>query len=587
MPHLISLIASKLEFMKYRWVQTPLPSEKALEDLRQELKINPILVQLLVQRGITTYDEAKDFFRPSLKKLHDPFLMLDMDKAVTRINKAIKREEKILIYGDYDVDGTTAVSLLSSFLKDHYPNFKTYVPDRYSEGYGVSKQGVDFARNENISLIIALDCGVKAVDKVDYALSLGIDFIICDHHLPGDQLPRAVALLDPKREGCAYPFKELSGCGIGFKLVQALCSDWGLSYKEWLPLLDLLAVSIGSDIVPITGENRILAYHGLVKINTNPRPGFALLKELAGKKDQKLSIMDVVFMIGPRINAAGRISHGKLAVDLLTGTDLTKIEADSLTINEQNTERKELDRSITASALDMIEGLKEQERSTTVLYDQKWHKGVIGIVASRLIETYYRPTVVFTESNGKLAGSARSVKGFDIYKALERCDHILEQFGGHKYAAGMTLVPENFEHFKLTFEKVVDELILPEQRIPVIEVDAELNLMDIQNGFYKILKQFAPFGPENMNPVFQTNGLVDTGYSSVVGSDGSHLRVVLRDPDADVSISGIGFGMADKIELILSGKPVSVVYHLDENEYKGRKNLQLRLKDLRLSEEVR
>ncbi len=572
--------------MEYQWRPNQKPDPVKIDHLQKELGINTHLCQLLVQRGIEHFDEARDFFRPSLQKLHDPFKMRDMDQAVSRINTAIQAEEKILIYGDYDVDGTTAVALVSSFLKDHYPHLETYIPDRYSEGYGVSIQGIDYAHQKGITLIIALDCGVKAIEQVKYAHSLGIEFIICDHHLPGDELPKAVALLDPKRPGCPYPYKELSGCGIGFKLVQALCQNWKLNDEQWLPFLDLLAVSIGSDIVPITGENRILAYHGLKKINKSPRPGFARLKELAGKKEKELSIMDVVFMIGPRINAAGRISHGKLAVNLLTGTNTEQIELDSATINEQNSERKELDRSVTAAALDMIEEMQEQDRFTTVVYHKSWHKGVIGIVASRLMETYYRPTVVFTESNGRLSGSARSVHGFDIYEALEHCDHLLEQFGGHKYAAGMTLTPEKFGAFKDTFEKVVRESILPEHRKPFIPVDLKLSLDQVSRGFYRILQQFAPFGPGNMNPVFQTDYLQDTGHSRVVGSDGLHLKVVLQEPASGLSIDGIGFGLAGKMSLLMTGKPLSVVYHLDENEFNGQKNLQLRVKDIKLTEEV-
>ena len=570
--------------MEYQWKSLEKPHPETVQKLQKELGINPILCQLLAQREIYDFQTAKDFFRPSLKQLYDPFLMQDMDKAVARIDLAKQKGEKLLIYGDYDVDGTTAVSLLSSFLRKHHPELDIYIPDRYAEGYGVSFQGIDYAKEQGMTLIIALDCGIKAVDKVEYASSLGIDFIICDHHLPGDMLPQAVAILDPKRRECNYPYKELSGCGIGFKLVQALCQKWHLPKEEWLPLLDLLAVSIGADIVPITGENRILAYHGLRMINSRPRPGFALLKELAGKKDKDLSITDVVFMIGPRINAAGRISHGKLAVDLLTGTELDRIEEDSLTINDQNTERRELDRSITASALSLIEELQEQERSATVVFNRDWHKGVIGIVASRLIETYYRPTIVFTESNGKLTGSARSVPGFDLYQALERCGDMLEQFGGHKYAAGMTLQPENFDRFKIAFEEVVTELILPDQKIPTLLIDATVRFSDIQAKFYNILKQFAPFGPGNLSPVFKTDGLMDTGHSRIVGNDKNHLRLVLQEPSSGICISGIAFGMANKMDLVLSGRPLSVLYHLEENEFNGKKGLQLMVKDLKISE---
>lgn len=572
--------------MNYRWRNADKPSTDQFQKLQSALGINETLCKLLVQRDIFSFDEAKSFFRPSLDDLHDPFLMKDMEKAVARILQAIENEENVMVYGDYDVDGTTAVSLLSSFLKKHHSKIETYIPDRYKEGYGVSTAGIDYAKENNITLIIALDCGIKAIDKVDYALSLGIDFIICDHHRPGSTLPSAIAVLDPKREDCNYPYDELSGCGVGFKLVQALCKTWTLADSEWLELLDLLAVSIGSDIVPITGENRILTYWGLQKINTNPRLGFELLIDLAGKKGKILTITDVVFLIGPRINAAGRISHGKLAVDLLTGSDPKKIKELSISINEHNSERKELDKSITESAIAMIKDLKEEERKSTVLVDPEWHKGVIGIVASRLIENYYRPTVVFTESNGILAGSARSVIGFDVYNALEQCSDILEQFGGHMYAAGMTLEKDRFEAFKNRFEEVVSASIKPEQLEPEIQIDETLCLSDANMKFNKILKQFAPFGPLNMAPIFRTDDLIDTGYSKAVGADQSHLRIVVKELDSGLTINGIGFGMADKLDLLRSGKPVSIAYHLNENEYKGNVSLQMMIKDIKLSEEI-
>lgn len=542
--------------------------------------IDPVLCQLLVQRDIQTYEEAKTFFRPSLDELFNPNLMKDMDKALERIEKAIKNEERILIYGDYDVDGTTAVSLLYSFLKNYYPNLDTYIPDRYKEGYGVSTQGIDYAHDNEMALIIALDCGIKAIEKVNYAAAKGIDFIICDHHRPGDEIPNAVAVLDPKRKDCDYPYKELSGCGVGFKLVQALCKKWELPNETWYPLLDLLAVSIGSDLVPITGENRILAFHGLQLINNNPRPAFKLLKELSGRQHKEMSITDVVFMLGPRINAAGRIAHGHLAVDLLTETDEDIVAELAQTVNSHNSERKELDITITQSALAMVEELGEQNSKSTVVYNESWHKGVIGIVASRLIETYYRPTIVFTESKGKLAGSARSVKGFDVYNALENCTDLLEQFGGHMYAAGMTLEKENYPAFKQKFEDTVARTILPEQEVPEIEIDATIKLTDITPKFYRILKQMAPFGPENMAPNFQTDGLLDTGYSKAVGEDGAHLRLVVREPDTGATITGIGFGLADKLGIVQSGQPFSVAYHIEENEFNGQVSLQMRVKDV-------
>ncbi len=572
--------------MDYRWTTAPKASAKITQNLQQQLGINPTLCELLAQRGIHDFDAAKEFFRPDLSSLHDPFLMKDMDKAVERIEKAIKAEERILIYGDYDVDGTTAVSLVHSFLKNHCPHLDTYIPDRYKEGYGISTAGINYAADNDIGLIIALDCGIKAIDKVEYASSKGIDFIIGDHHRPGDKIPQAVAVLDPKREDCNYPFDELSGCGVGFKLVQALCKKWELPDSQWTCLLDLLAISIGADIVPINGENRVLAFYGLKLINEHPRPGIALLKELAGKKDTTMTITDVVFLLGPRINAAGRISHGHLAVELLTGEDPTVIEELSKTINDHNNERKELDGSITQSALKMIQDLDETDRYSTVVFEKDWHKGVIGIVASRLIENYYRPTVVFTESKGMLAGSARSVKGFDVYNALDSCSDILEQFGGHMYAAGMTLPIDRFQEFKTKFEEVVKATIKPEQRTPEIEIDANVSFPELSEKFYKVLKQFAPFGPANMQPTFRTDNLSDTGFSKPVGGDGTHLRVVLKDPSSGISFTGIGFGMADKLPLLQSGTPISIAYHVEENHFNGKVTLQIRLKDIKLTEEL-
>ena len=571
--------------MDYRWQNVNAAPQSTIDQLRAELGISASLCQILAQRGITDFEAAKAFFRPSLSTLHDPFLMKDMDKAVARVQKAMDSQERILIYGDYDVDGTTAVSLLFSFLSKHYPNIDTYIPDRYKEGYGISTAGIDYAEDNGITLIIALDCGIKAIDKVEYAQQKGIEFIIGDHHRPGEHIPSAIAVLDPKRSDCTYPYDELSGCGVGFKLVQALCKTWNLPHSEWTCLLDLLAISIGADIVPITGENRVLAYYGLKLINENPRPSIVLLKELAGKKDVKMTITDVVFLLGPRINAAGRISHGHLAVELLTGEDLSVIEELSNTINEHNNERKELDSTITQSALQLIEELGEQDRFSTVLMKESWHKGVIGIVASRLIENYYRPTIVFTESKGVLAGSARSVKGYDIYNALESCSDILEQFGGHMYAAGMTLQKENFERFKERFEEIISSTIKPEQRTPEIDIDATITFPEITERFYKVLKQFAPFGPQNMQPTFRTDNLIDNG-SRAVGADGTHLRVVLKDPDSGISFSGIGFGMADKLAIIQSGRPISIAYHLEENHFNGNVTLQLRAKDIKLTEKV-
>jgi single-stranded-DNA-specific exonuclease len=575
--------------MEYRWTPVPPASSNDVDTLTKSLNISPKLCELLVQRGIDDFDKAKAFFRPSLNALHNPFLMRDMDTAVDRINTAISKGEHILIYGDYDVDGTTAVALLYSFLIKHYDKLETYIPDRYKEGYGVSQAGIDYAAAHNKSLIIALDCGIKAIDKVDYAREKGIDFIICDHHRQGDTLPKAVAVLDPKRSDCLYPYKELSGCGVGFKLVQALCTTWQLPSSHWEPLLDLLAVSIGADIVPITGENRVLAHFGLKLINSHPRPGFAYLKKIAQREDKPMDITDVVFMIGPRINAAGRIAHGKLAVSLLTSDNQEEIARLSHTINTHNENRKALDKDTTKEALAQIELNKEESKFSTVVFQQNWHKGVIGIVASRLIETYYRPTIVFTESKkGILAGSARSIMGFDVYEALDACADILEQFGGHMYAAGMTLATENYHRFKQQFEEVVKASIPETLRTPEITIDATLSLADFlgpdKRSFYNILKQFAPFGPGNLAPVFKTDGLIDTGFSKAVGEDNAHLRVVVRDPATGLEISGIGFGLGAKIEIVKSGKPIDLLYHLEENEFRGVRSLQLKLKDVKLSE---
>lgn len=573
--------------MKNRWpFVTPAHSQQVTA-LQESLTIQPKLCELLVQRGVNSFDEAKSFFRPDLKALHNPFLMKDMDVAVARINEAIGNNQRILIYGDYDVDGTTAVSLVYSFLINHYKNISTYIPDRYKEGYGISTAGIDYASDNDFVLIIALDCGIKAIDKVTYASEKNIDFIICDHHRPGAELPKAAAVLDPKRKDCAYPFDELSGCGVGFKLVQALCKDWNLADETWHPLLDLLAVSIGADIVPIVDENRILAFYGLKLINENPRAGFSYLKKLAQREEKIMDINDVVFMLGPRINAAGRIAHGELAVKLLTSTDDTEISELSKVINLHNENRKTLDKEITAEAIEQIEQLGD--KCSTVAYSSEWHKGVIGIVASRLVEAFYRPTVVFTKSGeGILAGSARSVTGFDVYHALEACANELIQFGGHMYAAGMTMEEKKLPDFIAKFEKVVQETIREELKQPEIKVDTVLLLSDFlgmeNQSFNRILKQFAPFGPLNLSPVFRSDNLLDTGFSKAVGEDEAHLRLVIKDPVSNLEISGIGFGMGAKIELLKSGKPVSVLYHLEENNFKGNISLQLKIKDLDLTE---
>jgi len=561
-----------------RWTLKPKPNRETLSKLASDLGVEIPIASMLVQRGIENFEDAKKFFRPSLDDLHDPFLMKDMDLAIDRIEKAIASEENIMVYGDYDVDGTTSVALLSSYLKSFYPNVASYIPDRYEEGYGVSYKGIDFAADNDISLIIALDCGIKAIDKVAYASEKNIDFIICDHHRPGAEIPKAVAVLDPKREDCEYPYKELCGCGIGFKLIQAWALRKGDPFETLLPYLDLVATAIGADIVPITGENRILAYHGLHVINTAPRVGFqAILQQV---KKETLTITDVVFIIAPRINAAGRMKHGLYAVNLLVEEDEEAAKSFAAEIEAFNAERRETDKSITVEALAQIIDLKEQNRFTTVVYQEDWHKGVIGIVASRLIETYYRPTLVFTKSGEKLAASARSVKGFDVYDALEACKVHIEQFGGHKYAAGLTLLESQYEDFKQKFEEVVSGSIDKRLLTPEISIDAEINLEDITPKFHRILKQFAPFGPGNMSPVFLTKNLNDTGYGKCVGGEDLHLKCRVKNGGKKMEINAIGFNLGDKCELITDAKKFKAVYSIDENEWNGNISLQLKLKDI-------
>ena len=562
--------------MQKRWVVKAVDNEK-VQALQQSLKVHPILCKLLVQRGIETFDQAKAFFRPSLDDLHDPFLMKDMDKAINRITTAISNNERLLIYGDYDVDGTTSVATVYSFFKEFYPNIDYYIPNRYTEGYGISNKGIDYAAEHNCALIIALDCGIKSNDKVDYAKQKGVDFIICDHHNPGAEIPEAVAVLDPKRSDCNYPYKELSGCGIGFKLIQAFSLQNGIPAEKAFQYLDLLCLSIGADIVPITGENRILAYHGLHKLNHNPVTGLRHLKEIAGVQ-KLMDITDVVFILGPRINAAGRIDDAKHAVKLLIAVDIDYgSEAKALQLNRYNAERKDLDRSITAHALEII-GADETliNRKSTVLFNAGWHKGVIGIVASRLTDTYYRPTIVLTESDGKVTGSARSVKNFDLYEAIYECKDLLIQFGGHKFAAGMTMQPENVEAFALKFEEVVTGRITPDQLIPELEIDAEIELDDITPKFYSIIMQMAPFGPENMKPVFVTRGVTDNGWSKIVKED--HVKFSVK-KNKSAAIDGIGFGLAPKFELIKTS-PFDIAYQIDENDWQGNVRLQLLVKDV-------
>lgn len=567
-----------------RWTLLPDGDSELVDSLTQQLGIERKLANMLVQRGVKTFEEARSFFRPSLSELHDPYLMKDMNKAVDRILLALESDETIMIYGDYDVDGTTSVALLYSFFRELCPErLQFYIPDRYAEGYGISFRGIDVAEELGSTLIIALDCGIRSVDKVDYASNKGIDFIICDHHLPGSEVPKAAAVLDPKQSDCAYPYKELCGCGIGFKLIQAL--------KQVLPhagdtdhWLDLVATAIAADIVPITGENRILAYFGMLQINTKPRPGIRMLlrsgKDGANSNPTKeFSISDLVFTAAPRINAAGRIDHGKKAVELLITENESTAEEILSHINTQNVKRKDLDQLMTSEALAILDSNElYRDVKSTVLFKNDWHKGVVGIVASRVMEKYYRPTIILTESNGKATGSARSVKGFDVHEAISACADLLEQFGGHKYAAGMTLPLENVEAFRQRFEEIVAETIQEESLVPVVDIDMELELSDITPKFYRIMKQFAPFGPGNMSPVFLTKHLQDDGYGKIVGTH--HLKLKLGKP-GQPSFDAIAFGMAHMQPAISKGIPVDVCYTLEENHWNGKVNLQWMVKDMR------
>ncbi len=572
--------------MEKRWEIKPAGDRETVKQLSDAINVNLHLANLLVQRGITTYGEAKAYFRPSLDDLHDPFLMKDMNRAIDRITTAIDSHERILIYGDYDVDGTTSVALLYSFFKEFYDNLGYYIPDRYSEGYGISCKGIDFARENNYSLVIALDCGIKAVEEIKYANGKGVDFVVCDHHLPGEQLPDAVAILDPKQPGDEYPFKELSGCGVGFKLMQAYARINDIPFEQLVPYLDLVAVSTASDIVPVTGENRILVYHGLEQLNKNPRTGLKSIMLSAGLEGKEVTVEDIVFRVGPRINAAGRMESGSRAVDLLVSHNRRAAESISDQINVFNRDRREVDQKITQEALTMISDDPAMvNRKTTVVFHEKWHKGVVGIVASRLIETYYRPTIVLTESNGFLTGSARSVQGFDLYQALEACGDLLETFGGHMYAAGLTLRREKLEAFSERFEEVVERNITDEQMIPTVVIDEELALDEITESFVNILKQMTPFGPGNLAPVFMSRGVRDTGNGRVVGNNGGHLKLELVQGDHGKAFPAIAFNMADKYELIPGSEPFDVCYTLEENEFRGRKTLQLNIKDIKGREE--
>ncbi|WP_192822527.1 single-stranded-DNA-specific exonuclease RecJ [Rufibacter sp. LB8] len=569
--------------MQKRWVVKEAPDAAKVQNLIDSLSIGPTLASILCQRGVCTFEEAKEFFRPSLTDLPDPFLLKDMDKAVARLVQALHAQEKIIIYGDYDVDGTTSVALVYSFLQPFFQDrIEYYIPDRYAEGYGVSFTGIDYAQEHGYSLIISLDCGVKSIDKIAYANQKGIDFIICDHHLPDDQLPEAVAVLDAKRADCPYPYKELAGCGVGFKFMQAFCQDQGFDQEPLFQLLDLVVISIAADIVPITGENRILAYHGLQRLNKAPlRPGLQALKELADLKEE-LDITQIVFGFSPRINAAGRMGDAKRSVAMLLAK--TKDDAFNLAanINVSNSERRGHDTSITKEALQMIEDddFLRSARST-VLFKETWHKGVVGIVASRCIEKYYRPTIILTESNGKATGSARSVHGFDVHQAILACSDLLDQFGGHMYAAGLTMPVENVPAFREKFEQIVVSTILEEQRVPMVEIDTTLDFNQINQKFFNILKQMEPFGPGNMAPVFMSTCVYDTGSARVVGD--AHLKLRLTQ-DGDTSFDAIAFGMAEYYPRILKGIPFDVCYCVEENVFRGNVTLQLRVKDIRFAE---
>jgi single-stranded-DNA-specific exonuclease len=560
-----------------RWTLKPKPEKEKIDHLAKELQVDAIIAELLCQRNITTYKEAKQYFRPSLDDLHNPFLMKDMKAAVSRIENAILNKENILIYGDYDVDGTTAVSLVSSYLKTIYERIATYIPDRYKEGYGISYQGIDFAQDNDFSLIIALDCGIKAIEKIAYAKEKNIDFIICDHHKPGKEIPKAIAILNPKREDCNYPFDELCGCGVGFKLIQALGVSRNQPIAHFVPYLDLVATAIAADIVPMNGENRTLAYWGLQVINQNPRNGIKAL--IHQTKKTVLSITDVVFIIAPRINAAGRIKHGNYAVELLTEMDFDTAIEFAAAIEIFNADRKELDKKITNEALIQIIDNQEEDHFSSVVFQKDWHKGVIGIVASRLIEKFYRPTLVFTQSGDKLAASARSVKGFDVYNALEKCSDYIEQFGGHKYAAGLTLLPENYINFKNKFEEVVANTIDKTLLTPEISIDAAIKLSEITPKFFRIIEQMAPFGPQNMKPTFKTSCVRDNGYGKKVGADKNHLKLTVFQGENTKNFNAIGFNLGPKMDVVQND--FDIVYALDKNEWNGHTSIQLVLKDLK------
>ena len=571
-----------------KWILKEPADPAKVERLATEVGIDRVLAELLVKRGVETFEQARAFFRPSLDALHDPFLMKDMDVAVERLHRAVTSGEKILVYGDYDVDGTTAVALVYSFIRRFTDRVDFYIPDRYDEGYGVSYKGIDWAADGGFDLLITLDCGIKATDKVEYARSKGIEVIICDHHLPGDALPAAVAVLDPKREDCHYPFDDLSGCGVGFKLVQAYSKQYGIPFETLIPLLDLLVVSISSDLVTMVGENRVLAHFGLKQLNENPCKGLAAMVTLSNLEPGHISIDDIVFKIGPRINAAGRMESGRLAVELLTAPDAMTAMRIGEKINENNNERKNIDREITQEALEMVQsGTCLAQGNATIVYNPKWSKGVVGIVASRLVEAYYKPTVVLTKSNGFVTGSARSVAGFDLYEAIESCADLLENFGGHVYAAGLTLREENVPEFSRRMDAFIAGKITSEMLIPIVEVDARLDFSQITPKFSRILKQFQPFGPGNNNPIFVTENVYDAGAGRKVGAGGVHLKLdLIQESQPYHQIPAIAFNMADYYDYIREGNPVDVCYAIVENYYRGNSSIQLRIRDMRERDDI-
>lgn len=569
--------------MNFEWTIKRKADYKQISLFSKQLNnLHPSLTNLLISRDIDTFDKAKDFFRPKIENLHDPFLMKDMTIAVERLQKAIKNNEKILIYGDYDVDGTTSVSLVYSTLKNFTENISYYVPDRYSEGYGISSKGIDFADENNFDLVIALDCGIKAVDKINYANEKNVDFIICDHHTPGDKIPEAVAVLNPKQIDCQYPYKELSGCGVGFKFMQAYAEKENISTEKIFEHLDLLAISIASDIVPITGENRILEHFGLIELNKTKKEGLIALKKVAGAEDLNFAVSDVVFKLGPRINAAGRMEHAKLAVDLLIETDANNAREIAEKINTFNENRKNDQDNITVDVFDIFEKKPHLiDKKSTVVYDENWSKGIIGIVASKVIEKYYKPTIVLTKSHGKWTGSARSVANFNLYEAIDSCNHLLHSFGGHKFAAGLTINDENLQKFIECFEEAVKLKITEEQEEPKIEISDIIKFSNIDDRFIKILNQYAPYGPENMKPIFVTFGVVDTGFSRTIGKDEAHLKLEIKDNSGKI-LSGIAFGQGHLYEIIKNKQPFDICYTIGENIFRGKKSLQLDIKDIRL-----